>query len=106
MVAHWTLHGTAINPDTGKVAEYEELSKFSDGTEWIKSNTEEFCRLAQGLGPDSHMPSGTNTIVYFIHPNKMPQGRTATYVRAVCSDRPEKANPRRFRLTLGGDRID
>ena len=36
----------------------------------------------------------------------MPQGRTATYVRAVCADRPEKTNPRRFNLTLGGDHIN
>ena len=36
----------------------------------------------------------------------MPQGRTATYVRAVCADCPEKANPKRFRFTLGGDHID
>jgi hypothetical protein len=27
-------------------------------------------------------------------------------VRAVYADRPEKANPKRFRLTLVGDRID
>lgn len=28
---HWCLHGTAINPDTGNVAEYPELSQCRDG---------------------------------------------------------------------------
>lgn len=102
---HLALHGTAINPDTGLVAEYEELSRCSEGVQWIQSNTEEWGRLTQGLGADSEMPTGANTI-YFIHPNDMPKGRTATYVRAVCTDRPEKTNPMRFCLTLGGDCID
>jgi hypothetical protein len=102
---HWALHGTAINPDTGTVAEYDELSKCSDGEHWINSNAEEFARLAQGLGPGSNMPEGTNTL-FFIHPSKIPSGRSATYLRIVCADRPEKAQPRRVRHTLGGDRID
>jgi hypothetical protein len=44
----WALHSTAINPDTQSVAEYEELSKCSDGALWIQANTEEFGRLAEG----------------------------------------------------------
>ena len=102
---HWALHGTAINPDTGRVAEYDELSKCSEGAQWIQSNIEEFGRLAQGLGPDSAMPHGTDTI-RFIHPDQMPKDRTAAYIRTVCSDRPEKTNPKRVRITIGGDRID
>ena len=51
------------------------------------------------------MPHGTNTI-YFIHPDQMPKGRTAAYIRFVCADRPEKINPKRVRITIGGDRID
>ena len=39
---HWALHDTAINPDTGLVAEYEELSRSSVGAQWIQSNTEEW----------------------------------------------------------------
>jgi hypothetical protein len=101
---HWALHGTAINPDTGQVAEYNELSKSSDGALWILSNTEEFGRLAQGLGPDSHMPHGTDTI-RFIRRDQVPKGRTAAYIRVVCADRPEKTNPKRVRITIGGDRI-
>ena len=82
---HWALHGTAMNPDTGQIAEYDELSRSSDGPQWIQSNTEEFGRLAQGLGPDSSISTGTNTI-YFIHPREMPADRIATYLRIVCAD--------------------
>ena len=32
--------------------------------------------------------------------------RTATYARIVCADRLEKTNPRRVRITCGGDCID
>ena len=32
--------------------------------------------------------------------------RTITYARVVCADRPEKNNPKRVRITCGGDRID
>jgi hypothetical protein len=102
---HWALHGTAMNPDTGQIAEYSELSRSSDGPQWIQSNTEEFGRLAQGLGPGSSMPTGTNTL-NFIHPRDMPADRIATYLRIVCADRPEKTNPIRVRHTIGGDRID
>jgi hypothetical protein len=105
MFEHWALHGTAMNPDTGQIAEYDELSKCSDGAQWIQSNTEEFGRLAQGLGPDSSMPTGTDTI-FFIHPRQIPNGRTTTYIRIVCADRPEKPNPKRVCHTIGGDRID
>jgi hypothetical protein len=33
----WILHSTAINPDTEAGAEYDKLSKCSDGTLWIQS---------------------------------------------------------------------
>jgi hypothetical protein len=38
----WALHSTAINPDTRAVAEYDELSKCSNGALWVQANTEEF----------------------------------------------------------------
>ena len=101
------MHGTVMNPDTGQVAEYDELSRSSDGPhKWIQSNTEEFGRLAEGLRPDSSMPTGANAI-NFIHPrDMMPTDRIATYLRIVCAGRPENTNPKRVRHTIGGDRID
>jgi hypothetical protein len=88
----WALHSTTINPDTQSVAEYDELSKCSDGALWIQANTEEFGRLAQGLHKDSNMPTGTDTI-FFIHPSQMPNGCKATYLQIVCADQPEKPQP-------------
>lgn len=94
----WALNSTAINPNTQLVAKYDKLSKSSDGKLssrrwWIQANTEEFGRLAQGLGKDSSMPTGTDTI-FFIHPSQMPNGCKATYLQIVCAYRPEKPQPR------------
>jgi hypothetical protein len=90
----WILHSTAINPDTEAITKYSKLSKCSDGTLWVQSNTKEFGRLTQGLGPDSEMPEGTDTL-FFIHPNQMPNGCKATYLRIVCAYHPEKLQPHR-----------
>ena len=89
---HFAYLGHAINPDTGKIAEYRELSQCSDGAIWRQSNAEEIGRLAQGYGAIK----GTDTI-FFIHPSAMPKGRKAAYLRAVSAYRPEKANPYRVR---------
>ena len=90
----------AVNPDTGLLAELPELLKRSDGALWNRSNCEEWGRLAQGFDD----VQGTNTI-HFIHPSNIPKGRKPTYVRLVTADRPQKAQPRRVRSTVGGDRI-
>ena len=99
--SHFALHGNAFNPDTGKLAEYRELSKCSEGPLWQLSNADEIGRLAQGHGDQK----GTNTM-FFINVSDIPKGRKATYLRVVAALRPEKANPRRVRWTVGGDRID
>jgi hypothetical protein len=99
--AHCALHGNAFNPDTGKLAEFLELSKCSEGSLWQQSNADEIGRLAQGHGNIK----GTNTI-FFIDPSKIPKGRKVTYLRVVSAYRPEKANPRRVRWTVGGNLID
>jgi hypothetical protein len=99
------LHGTAINPGTGNISEYRELSKCSEGQAWKESNIEEIGRMFQGLGKDSPMPTGTNTM-HFIHKNQISKHKTPTYIRVVCADRPEKPNPKRVRWTAGGGGID
>jgi hypothetical protein len=94
--AHVALHGNAFNPDTGKLAEFIELSKCSEGSLWQHSYAEEIGRLAQGYGNIK----GTNTI-FFIDPTKK-----ITYLRVVSAYRPEKSNPCRVRWTVGGNLID
>jgi len=101
---YFALHGTAINPDTGRIAEYQELAQCSDGAHWSNSMADEFGRLCQGRGKDSHMPTGTNTM-FFVNVKDIPKDRVITYARIVCADRPEKDEPRRVRMTVGGDRI-
>jgi hypothetical protein len=98
----FALFGNAINPDTNLPAEYLELSKCSEGQEWIKSASEEFGRLAQGNG--TTVTEGTDTI-RFISVHDIPQGKKPTYMRMVVADRPEKPNPKRVRNTIGGDRV-
>jgi hypothetical protein len=50
---------------------------------------------------------GTNTI-FFIHKNEIPLDRRkdVTYDRIVCTVRPEKDDPNRTRLTVGGNLIN
>jgi hypothetical protein len=92
--SHFAMHGTAVNPDTGGIAEYKELSTCSDGTLWQASNADKIGRMFQGLGPDSYMPTGTNTL-FFIDKKDIPKNKKPTYVRVVCANRPEKTNPER-----------
>jgi hypothetical protein len=96
----YALHGNAFNPDTGKLAEYKELSQCSDGPYWIESECEEIGRLFQGY---KHI-QGTNTCI-FIHKHDIPRNKRPTYLRIVAAHRPEKDNPFRIRWTCGGDRI-
>jgi hypothetical protein len=98
---HFAFHGNVVNPDTGAIAEYVELSKCSEGHHWRQSNTDEIGRLAQGYGDIK----GTNTM-FFIPFSEIPQNKTSTYLRVVSAYRPEKENPRRVRWTVGGDQID
>jgi hypothetical protein len=101
---HFAAHGTALNPDTGCIAEYRALSQYSECDFWAEYNVEEIGRMFQGLGPDSNMPTGTDTL-WFIYKDQVPRHKKVTYIRVVCANRPEKPNPRRVRWTACGDRI-
>jgi hypothetical protein len=50
--SHYAMYSTAVNPDTGGIAEYKELSTCSDGNLWHASYADEIGRMFQGrLGP-------------------------------------------------------
>jgi hypothetical protein len=51
------------------------------------------------------MPSGTETI-WYIRKNQVPSDHKVTHGRIVATIRPQKAEPHRTRLTVGGDRLD
>ena len=53
----------ALNPDTGELAEYNELLACSDGLEWNISSCKEWGRLAQGY----RNIKGTDTIQFIPH---------------------------------------
>lgn len=99
------IAASAINVDTGKLCEYRQLLKSSLGPLWEEASCEEWARLAQGL-PPHNIPEeeGTNTI-FFIAYKRLPDGSIPTYPRVVVADRPNKVNPIRVRITVGGDRI-
>ena len=90
---------------TGKQLNYRELRRHPEyQDDWNLSSANEFGRLAQGVGG---RVKGTNTI-FFIHKSQVPADRMkdVTYGKFVCTVRPEKADPNRTRLTVGGNRIN
>ena len=91
----------AINPDTGALCEHKQLRESSDGKHWEISFCNEVGRLFQGYKDIK----GTDTCK-FIHKKDVPTDRKATYIRVVVADRPRKTEPRRTRLTVGGDRVN
>ena len=94
-----------LNNETGEMMEYRHLMANPKYKEtWQKAYGKELGRLAQGM---PGRVEGTNTI-YFINKNEIPQDRwkDVTYGRIVTAYRPEKSDPNRVRLTVGGDRIN
>ena len=60
--------------------------------------------MAQGVGRNkdgTQRTKGTNTI-FFIPASKIPFGRKVTYIRKVCTYRPNKAEQNRTRFTAMG----
>jgi hypothetical protein len=88
-IQHMALHGNAFTPDTGKLAEYHELSQCSDGPLWVNANGDEIGRLCQGRGT---RVKGTDTM-FFIRYQDVPKHKKVTYVNIVVAHRPEKVDP-------------
>ena len=94
-----------MDPDTGKPLEYKQLINHPNQhlrQTWQQSSSNEFGRLAQGVGGRI---TGTDTI-RSIHHNDMPMNRQPTYARFVCEICPQKEEKERTRLTVGGNLID
>ena len=95
-----------ICADTGKSMEYRHLIKDPAlKNRWIHSFSNELGRLAQGR-KSTNLP-GTNTI-FFTEYNNIPVDRRKdiTYGRIVVDYRPQKSEPHRTRLTVGGNLIN
>ena len=78
---------------------------------WDESYANELGRLCQGIGKDPLNPTtkrvdGTDTfrpIPYHSIPTD--RHKDITYTRVVCEYRPQKKDPNRTRITIGGNRI-
>ena len=71
---------------------------------WTKAMCKELGRLAQGYDGTE----GTDTIKFLTHEEirAIPADRTVTYARIVVDYRPQKEDPNRVRITVGGNLID
>ena len=99
------LANNVLDEETGQMLSYRQLlqhPKYKD--DWAISSANEFGRLAQGL---KGRVKGTNTI-FFIAKSQVPADRLkdVTYGKFVCKVRPEKKEPNRTRLTVGGNRVN
>jgi hypothetical protein len=94
--------GAIINEETGNTLEYCQLIKISKywGV-WTCSFVNELGQLFQGICKHK----GTNTR-FFIKKLDVPKGRTYMYGHIVCNYCPQKDEPHRTWLTMGGDSID
>jgi hypothetical protein len=102
LFAHVHQANTVVNPTTGQVQEYRHLLQGPDAPTWTHSFANELGRLSQGVG--TLVPSGTETI-WWIRKHQVPSDRKVTYGRIVATIRPQKSEPHRTRLTVGGDRM-
>jgi hypothetical protein len=99
------IAGAVLDPETGKLLEYRHLTKKPQFKEvWSKTGSKEIGRLAQGV---PGVVDGTNTI-FFIDYDQIPKDRRkdVTYTRICVNFCPEKEDPNRVRITVGGDRIN
>jgi hypothetical protein len=96
-----------VNPETGETLtnKYKQLLKVPALREtWTKALCKDLGRLTQGLNGKE----GTDTIC-FMAPEDIPtilKDQTVTYARIVVDYRPQKVDPNRVRITVGGNLID
>ncbi len=72
---------------------------------WVSAMSKELHHLAQGK---EGVTVGTNMVFYLTH-NEIrciPKDRTVTYAQIVIDHRPQKDDPNRVRITVGGNLID
>ena len=96
---------SVLDQETGQLLEYHQLLKHLRFKEiWNRSATDEFGRLAQGIGGGI---KGTDTIC-FIHNWEIlaDKLKDVTYIKFVCNIQIEKKDPYRTRATMGGNLIN
>ena len=97
--AQWLAN--SVMDENGNPMEYRHLMKRSaDKIIWEQGMCRELGRLSNGYGNIA----GTQTI-RFIAKARVPKGAKITYMRIVCTYRPNKSDKHRVRLCAGGDRL-
>eukprot|EP00804_Cyclotella_cryptica_P024309 CCRYP_020871-RA/>CCRYP_020871-RA protein AED:0.34 eAED:0.32 QI:0/0/0/1/1/1/2/0/475 len=95
-----------VHPITKEtITKYEKLANDPIlQTVWKKAMCKELGRLAQGW--DGRR--GTDTIFFMSHDEikQIPRDQTVTYARIVVNYRPQKDDPNRVRITVGGNLIN
>jgi hypothetical protein len=89
--------------------EYKDLLKDPKYREdWSRAAANEFGHLFNGVGKNADGTQrivGTNTC-HWIKRSQVPRGKKVTYAPTVVAIRTEKAEQKRVRITVGGDRLD
>jgi hypothetical protein len=101
-----------LDAETGQSLEHRQLRRHPAYKQiWDTSYADELGRLCQGIGTNATTPTkprveGTDTFRPIQFAN-IPANRRheVTYIRVVCEVRPQKADPNRTRITIGGNHI-
>ena len=99
------MAGAVMDDETGDMLEYRHLVKSPKYRDtWSKAFGKEIGRLAQG---QEGVTEGTNAL-FFIPYEQVPgdRRRDITYARICANYRPEKEDPHRIRITLGGNLVN
>ena len=94
-----------VHPTTNEtLTKYEQLISAPELRDiWMRAMCKELGRLAHGYGDTK----GTNTIHFMSldEIKQIPGDRTVTYARIVVDYQPQKTDPNRVRITVGGNLI-
>jgi hypothetical protein len=102
------LANPVVHPITGEhITSYEKLAKDPITRDvWTTAFGKELGGLAQGDNKTG--AAGTDTVFFMTHNEiqNIPKDRTVTYARVVVDYCPQKEDPNRVRITVGGNLID
>lgn len=87
--------------EKGKKESLDSLLQGGMSKTWGNSLSNELGRLVQGIRSIKG-----NDVIDFITKEEVPSHKKVTYANMVCDYRPLKSDPRRVRLTVGGNKLD
>jgi hypothetical protein len=102
---------SVLDPTTGEFLEHCQLRRDPRyKAVWNTSYSNELGRLCQGIGsgntPTKQQIGGTNTFFLIDYPDiPLHKCKEICHTMVVCEVRPEKDDPDRTRITIGGNRI-